>query len=118
MVFANYEGGGYWFFLHIPWNGLAVGDCVMPWFVFIMGTSIVLAFNVMWRKGVGRRQLLRKVTWRSVVLFLIGICFINYNPTNGLCMYMLQTIIFRCSSFYPGFLHKLSYLVLPVSKKC
>lgn len=83
MVFVNYGGGGYWFFQHAPWNGLTVADLVMPWFVFIIGTSVVLAFSSMQRKGVGRRQLLRKVAWRTVVLLLLGFCFLNYSPRDG-----------------------------------
>ncbi|XP_037545263.1 heparan-alpha-glucosaminide N-acetyltransferase [Nematolebias whitei] len=83
MVFVNYGGGGYWFLQHAPWNGLTVADLVMPWFVFIMGTSVVLAFSSMQRRGVSRLQLLRKVTWRTAVLMLLGFCFLNYSPRDG-----------------------------------
>ncbi|TNN30401.1 hypothetical protein EYF80_059447 [Liparis tanakae] len=40
----------------------------MERFVFVIGTSVVLAFRSMQRRGVGRRQLLRKMSWRTVVL--------------------------------------------------
>ncbi|KAM3863205.1 heparan-alpha-glucosaminide N-acetyltransferase [Diretmus argenteus] len=83
LVFVNYGGGGYWFFQHAPWNGLTVADLVMPWFVFIIGASVVLAFRSMQRKGVGRLQLLRKFTWRTVVLLMLGFCFLNYSPRDG-----------------------------------
>ncbi|XP_039995830.1 heparan-alpha-glucosaminide N-acetyltransferase isoform X2 [Xiphias gladius] len=83
MVFVNYGGGGYWFFQHAPWNGLTVADLVMPWFVFIIGTSVVLAFTSMQRRGVSRLQLLRKITWRTVVLLMLGFCFLNYSPRDG-----------------------------------
>ncbi|XP_069001268.1 heparan-alpha-glucosaminide N-acetyltransferase [Embiotoca jacksoni] len=83
MVFVNYGGGGYWFFEHAPWNGLTVGDLVMPWFVFVIGTSVVLAFASMQRRGVSRLQLLRKITWRTAVLLMLGFCFINYSPRDG-----------------------------------
>uniref|UniRef100_A0A667YK95 Si:dkey-192p21.6 n=1 Tax=Myripristis murdjan TaxID=586833 RepID=A0A667YK95_9TELE len=83
MVFVNYGGGGYWFFQHAPWNGLTVADLVMPWFVFIIGTSVVLGFRSLQRKGVGRVQLLRKLTWRTLVLLLLGFCFLNYSPRDG-----------------------------------
>ncbi|XP_063048172.1 heparan-alpha-glucosaminide N-acetyltransferase [Engraulis encrasicolus] len=83
MVFVNYGGGGYWFFQHAPWNGLTVADLVMPWFVFIIGTSVVLAFSSMRRRGVGRVQLVRKLSWRTLVLILIGFCFMNYSPKDG-----------------------------------
>ncbi|GLD56090.1 heparan-alpha-glucosaminide N-acetyltransferase-like protein [Lates japonicus] len=83
MVFVNYGGGGYWFFQHAPWNGLTVADLVMPWFVFIIGTSVVLAFRSMQRRGVSRLQLLRKITWRTVILLMLGFCFLNYSPRDG-----------------------------------
>nr|XP_015202918.1 PREDICTED: heparan-alpha-glucosaminide N-acetyltransferase-like [Lepisosteus oculatus] len=83
MVFVNYGGGGYWFFEHAPWNGLTIADLVMPWFVFIMGTSVALAFSSMLKRGVSRIQLLSKLTWRTVVLMLIGVFFMNYGPRDG-----------------------------------
>ncbi|KAK5600509.1 hypothetical protein CRENBAI_017503 [Crenichthys baileyi] len=83
MVFVNYGGGGYWFFQHAPWNGLTVADLVMPWFVFIIGASVVLAFSSMQKRGVSRLQLLRKITWRTVVLMMLGFCFLNYSPRDG-----------------------------------
>ncbi|XP_077310059.1 heparan-alpha-glucosaminide N-acetyltransferase-like [Lithobates pipiens] len=83
MVFCNYGGGGYWFFQHAPWNGLTIADLVMPWFVFIIGTSVALAFSSMRKKGVHRSQLLRKLTWRTCVLMAIGVFFINYGPADG-----------------------------------
>ncbi|XP_061818002.1 heparan-alpha-glucosaminide N-acetyltransferase isoform X2 [Nerophis lumbriciformis] len=83
MVFVNYGGGGYWFFQHAPWNGLTVADLVMPWFVFAIGTSVVLAIRSMQRRGVGRLQLLHKVTWRTLVLLMLGFCFLNYSPRDG-----------------------------------
>lgn len=56
-------------------------------FVFMIGTSVVLAFSSMHKKGVPRLQLLRKLSWRTIVLILIGFCFINYSPRDGLCEY-------------------------------
>ncbi|XP_052007439.1 heparan-alpha-glucosaminide N-acetyltransferase [Xyrauchen texanus] len=101
MVFVNYGGGGYWFFEHAPWNGLTVADLVMPWFVFIIGTSVVLALSSMHRKGVTRFQLLRKITWRTIVLMLIGFCFINYSPRDGLLSWSWLRI--------PGVLQRLGF---------
>ncbi|MED6233184.1 hypothetical protein ATANTOWER_008081, partial [Ataeniobius toweri] len=69
-----------------PWTlpeGLTIADLVMPWFVFIIGTSVVLAFSSMQKRGVNRLQLLRKITWRTVVLMMLGFCFLNYSPRDG-----------------------------------
>nr|XP_055025730.1 heparan-alpha-glucosaminide N-acetyltransferase isoform X2 [Misgurnus anguillicaudatus] len=101
MVFVNYGGGGYWFFDHAPWNGLTVADLVMPWFVFVIGTSVVLSFSSMHRKGVPRLQLIRKLSWRTLVLMLIGFCFINYSPRDGLLSWSWLRI--------PGVLQRLGF---------
>ncbi|XP_017320515.1 heparan-alpha-glucosaminide N-acetyltransferase isoform X5 [Ictalurus punctatus] len=107
MVFVNYGGGRYWFFQHAPWNGLTIADLVMPWFVFIIGTSVMLAFSSMRRKGVTRLQLLRKLSWRTVVLILIGFCFINYSPRDGLLSLSWLRI--------PGVLQRLAFTYFTLS---
>ncbi|KAK7930036.1 hypothetical protein WMY93_006431 [Mugilogobius chulae] len=83
MVFVNYGGGRYWFFRHSSWNGLTVADLVFPWFVFIMGTSIALSVNMMLRAGFTRFSLLKKVLWRTLLLFVIGLIIINPNYCQG-----------------------------------
>lgn len=83
MVFVNYGGGRYWFFRHSSWNGLTVADLVFPWFVFIMGTSIALSINTMLRSGCSRLSLLKKVLWRTLLLFIIGVVIINPNYCQG-----------------------------------
>ncbi|XP_061570617.1 heparan-alpha-glucosaminide N-acetyltransferase [Cololabis saira] len=79
MIFVNYGGGRYWFFRHESWNGLTVADLVFPWFVFIMGTSVALSINSLLRAGSTRCSLLRKVVWRGVQLFVIGVFVVNPN---------------------------------------
>ncbi|XP_077158887.1 heparan-alpha-glucosaminide N-acetyltransferase isoform X3 [Paroedura picta] len=83
MVFVNYGGGKYWFFKHQSWNGLTVADLVFPWFVFIMGTSIALSLSAMLRRGCSKGQLLVKILWRSLLLFLLGIVVVNPNYCLG-----------------------------------
>ncbi|KAL0964236.1 hypothetical protein UPYG_G00321180 [Umbra pygmaea] len=112
MVFVNNGGGGYWIFDHAPWNGLTVADLVMPWFVFIIGTSVVLAFTSMRKRGVSRWQLIRKLSWRTAALILIGFCFINYSPKDGLLSWSWLRI--------PGVLQRLgfTYFILSMMQTC
>ncbi|XP_057699668.1 heparan-alpha-glucosaminide N-acetyltransferase isoform X2 [Corythoichthys intestinalis] len=106
MVFVNYGGGRYWFFRHESWNGLTVADLVFPWFVFIMGTSIALSINSMLRSGSSRTSLLKKVVWRALQLFIIGVIIINPNYCQGFLSWDSLRI--------PGVLQRLawSYLVV------
>ncbi|XP_042314382.1 heparan-alpha-glucosaminide N-acetyltransferase-like [Sceloporus undulatus] len=112
MVFVNCGGGGYWFYEHASWNGLTVADLVMPWFVFIIGTSVGLAFHAMMKRGVRRIQLLRKLTWRTMILLVIGFCFLNYGPTDGPLSWSWARI--------PGVLQRLgfTYFVLALMQTC
>ena len=74
MIFVNYGGGGYWFFQHSKWNGLTVADLVFPWFIWIMGVSIVFSY-----KGRKKDSLLKRlyqVIRRTIILFVLGL-FLN-----------------------------------------
>ncbi|XP_051474433.1 heparan-alpha-glucosaminide N-acetyltransferase isoform X3 [Apus apus] len=83
MVFVNYGGGKYWFFKHESWNGLTVADLVFPWFVFIMGTSILLSLSSMLRWGSSKQKVFGKIIWRSFLLILLGILVVNPNYCLG-----------------------------------
>uniref|UniRef100_A0A1A8HJZ3 Heparan-alpha-glucosaminide N-acetyltransferase n=3 Tax=Nothobranchius korthausae TaxID=1143690 RepID=A0A1A8HJZ3_9TELE len=107
MVFVNYGGGRYWFFRHESWNGLTVADLVFPWFVFIMGTSISLSVSSLLRSGSTRCSLLRKVVWRSIQLFIIGVFIINPNYCQGPLSWNNLRI--------PGVLQRLSWSYLVVA---
>lgn len=54
-------------------------------FVFIMGTSVALSINSLLCAGSTRCSLLRKVVWRSLQLFIIGVFIINPNYCQGPC---------------------------------
>ncbi|CAF0885010.1 unnamed protein product [Adineta ricciae] len=91
MIFVNYGGGGYWFFDHSGnkifsahdktplessfsvWNGLTLADLVFPWFVWMMGVSIVLSQRSLLKKKVSKLNILLKICRRTVILFLLGL---------------------------------------------
>lgn len=82
MIFVNYGGGGYWFFNHSIWNGLTVADLVFPWFVWIMGVSIVYSFHG--RKGDSFKSRLYQIVRRSIILLGLGL-FLN-NGKGSKCV--------------------------------
>src|SRR5580658_9662449 len=75
MIMVNNNGGpGSWGFMnHAQWNGLTATDLVFPTFVFVMGASIVFAFQARLARGATRGQLARHTIVRAVVLFLLGV---------------------------------------------
>lgn len=76
MIFVNNPGS--WSFMYTPlehakWNGWTPTDFIFPFFVFIMGISIVLAFSKKLEKGVEKKQLYKDIFTRTWKLFGLGI---------------------------------------------
>lgn len=65
--------------LHAEWHGLTPTDLVFPFFLFIMGVSVVLAFEKRIEKGASRGDLFKKAVVRSVKIFALGL-FLNLFP--------------------------------------
>ncbi len=89
MIFVNYGGGGYWFFNHSVWNGLTVADLVFPWFVWIMGVSLVFSFSGRSQDSVLNR--LYQIVRRTIILFGLGL-LLNSNTSGELGKYLLSVL--------------------------
>lgn len=46
MILVDDAGGVYPRIDHSPWNGCTLADFVLPFFLFIVGVAIALAFKV------------------------------------------------------------------------
>jgi len=75
MIMVNNNGGpGSWHFMnHAAWNGLTPTDLVFPTFVFVVGVSVVFAFEARLARGVARAKLAWHTVQRTAVLILFGI---------------------------------------------
>jgi len=75
MIMVNNNGGpGSWRFMnHAEWNGLTPTDLVFPTFVFVVGVSVVFAFEARLARGAAKAQLARHTVIRAAVLILFGI---------------------------------------------
>jgi len=75
MIMVNNNGGrSAWGFMHHAlWNGLTATDLVFPTFLFVVGVSIVFAFESRLAKGATRWELTRHTVIRTAVLILLGI---------------------------------------------
>ena len=77
MIVVNTPGS--WSYVYPPlrhaeWNGLTPTDLVFPFFLFIVGVSIVLALNKSKRNNQNTyKPLIKKIVKRSLLLFAIGI---------------------------------------------
>ncbi len=65
--------------LHANWNGATPTDLVFPFFLFIVGVSIALAFTKRLEKGSTRKDLFKKSVIRSIKIFALGI-FLSLFP--------------------------------------
>ena len=105
MIFVNYGGGGYWFFNHSIWNGITVADLVFPWFIWIMGVSIVYSFNG--RKKDTFKSRLYQVVRRSVILLGLGL-FLNNGKGSG---HYLRLFISKLYTAKPQFVAFVFFLL-------
>eukprot|EP00009_Paramoeba_aestuarina_P007180 CAMPEP_0201510456 /NCGR_PEP_ID=MMETSP0161_2-20130828/3137_1 /ASSEMBLY_ACC=CAM_ASM_000251 /TAXON_ID=180227 /ORGANISM="Neoparamoeba aestuarina, Strain SoJaBio B1-5/56/2" /LENGTH=370 /DNA_ID=CAMNT_0047905629 /DNA_START=33 /DNA_END=1142 /DNA_ORIENTATION=- len=63
---------------HSPWNGFTLADCVMPFFLLIMGVAIPLAIRVNADDTGQQLEHSKKVIIRVIKLFLLGLIYSNY----------------------------------------
>lgn len=93
MLFVNYGGGHYWFFDHARWHGLTVADLVMPWFIFILGTSQHFSMKKLNQQNSNLLQKINFICLRSVKLFLLGAWIVNVNLSYS--TFRVPGLIFR-----------------------
>lgn len=81
MILVNSPGNdtAYTLLNHSLWNGCTLADLVFPFFVFIVGVSIVFSLSRLLEKGETFQKILLKIIKRSIIIFLIGL-FLNAFP--------------------------------------
>jgi predicted acyltransferase len=85
MIIVNNNGdwtAAYWPLQHSQWNGWTPTDLVFPFFVFIVGVSMVFSFRSRLARGESRQAILMHALRRAVILFAIGVLVINSFPNR------------------------------------
>jgi len=75
MVIVNHPGSWshvYPPLLHAQWHGVTLTDLVFPFFLFIVGVSIALAYTKRLDAGTGKKDLYTKIVSRAVKIMLLG----------------------------------------------
>jgi len=131
MVLVNNPGTWssiYWPLQHAEWHGWTPTDLVFPFFLFIVGVSITLAFGRRVEEGTGekesRRDLYLKVIKRSAIIFGLGL-FLNGFPYFQLgtiriagvlqriaICYLIASLIFLTTKIRTQFLIAVSLLIV------
>jgi predicted acyltransferase len=82
MIVVNYPGSeDHVFFTlrHTEWNGLSFTDQVAPYFLFIVGVSITLAYSRLLETRTPKSELYKKIVWRALKIYAVGM-FLNLMP--------------------------------------
>ena len=75
MIVVNNQSStsAFWPLRHAKWNGWTPTDLVFPFFLFMVGVSLVFSFRSRLTRGETRRALVLHSLWRSLLLFAIGL---------------------------------------------
>ncbi len=75
MILVNNPGNWsavYWPLRHAEWNGWTPTDLIFPFFLFIVGVSMVLSFQARRARGDSRNKLMLHAVERSIIIYAIG----------------------------------------------
>ena len=89
MILVNNPGDWdhiYWPIAHSEWNGCTLADFIFPFFLFIVGVSIVYAMEGKKNDPLQHRQLVLGILRRTFMLLFLGLLF------SGFPYYNMHTI--------------------------
>jgi predicted acyltransferase len=89
----------YWPLEHAEWHGWTPTDLVFPFFLFIVGVSITLAFGRRVEEGGAKRDLYLKVVRRTLIIFGLGL-FLNGFPYFHLSDIRIPGVLQRIAVCY------------------
>lgn len=76
MIVVNDPGS--WAYIYLPlrhadWHGITPTDFVFPFFLFIVGVSVVLAYTRRKSSGAPKGEMVQKIFKRSAIIFSLGV---------------------------------------------
>ncbi len=102
MVLVNNPGSWghiYWPLAHAEWHGWTPTDLIFPFFLFIVGVAIPLAFGRRVDAGGTQRDLYLKVIKRTLIIFGLGL-FLNGFPFFNLSTIRIPGVLQRIAVCY------------------
>ncbi len=101
MILVNNPGNGasYWPLRHAEWNGWTPTDLIFPFFLFIVGVSLVLSFQSRLRRGDSTRSLVWHTFKRSLTIFALGL-LLNGLPSFHLATWRIPGVLQRIAIAY------------------
>jgi predicted acyltransferase len=102
MMLVNNAGNWeaiYWPLEHAEWNGWTPTDLIFPFFLFIVGVSMVYSIANRQKKGESRSSLLAHSLRRAFLIFAIGV-FLNGFPHFHLVTWRFAGVLQRIAVVY------------------
>ena len=102
MILVNDAGDWahiYWPLEHAEWNGWTPTDLVFPFFLFIVGVSMVLSNESRRARGESRQKLLLHAIKRSAIIFGLGLFLAGY-PSFDLHVIRIPGVLQRIAVVY------------------
>src|ERR1700729_360422 len=101
MIMVNNNGSdrAWWFMEHANWNGLTPTDLVFPTFLFVVGVSIVFAYEARLARGESRAHLAWQTLRRAAILFAFGL-IVNAYPRFPLGSWRIYGVLQRIAICY------------------
>ncbi|MGB5345769.1 MAG: heparan-alpha-glucosaminide N-acetyltransferase domain-containing protein, partial [Woeseia sp.] len=102
MILVNNPGS--WSYVYAPlahatWHGVTPTDWIFPFFIFIVGVSIVFSIGRRKTSGAARGLIARKILLRSVIIFLIGLFLAGF-PNFDLGTLRIPGVLQRIALVY------------------
>ena len=102
MIVVNDPGSWnhlYWPLAHAEWHGITITDFVFPFFLFIVGVSIVLSTHKQIAAGADKKKMRKKIYVRSIKIFALGI-FLNLFPEFDFMNLRIPGVLQRIAIVY------------------
>ncbi len=84
---------------HAPWHGLSPADLVFPFFLFIVGVSVAVAYSAGPVTAIARAGLFRKIVMRTLVLMALGLA-LNLPPDGNFAAMRIPGVLQRIAVCY------------------
>jgi predicted acyltransferase len=110
MILVNFPGSDYIYepLEHAAWHGLTPTDLIFPFFLFMVGISIALAYSRRVERGLPPADLYTKILIRSLKIFALGVLLslvpdFNFSEVRWAGVLQRIALVFLACSFL--FLH-------------
>jgi predicted acyltransferase len=102
MIVVNDPGSWehiYWPLRHADWHGITITDFVFPFFLFIVGVSIVLSTHKQIAAGADKKKMRKKIWIRSIKIFALGL-LLNLFPEFNFAELRIPGVLQRIAIVY------------------